>query len=188
MMPARYGAGRSGTGRDAAAAQAAAGEPAADPAAVQDAESAELAARLRTVIQHLMPLLRAQSVHGDLTPSRLAALAALADGGPLRISELAARMGIALSTASRMVDLLDGLGWIERQPDPADLRATLISLADAGGALLRSVRTEHTGILAAEIARLPPGRMRQLHDALPALEALAERASRRPGPPGQHPR
>ncbi|KIZ16294.1 MarR family winged helix-turn-helix transcriptional regulator [Streptomyces natalensis] len=146
--------------------------------------SAELAGRLRAVLQHLLPLLRRQSVHGDLTPSRLTALAVLDAHGPLRISELANRMNIALSTTSRMVDLLYGCGWIVRRPDPEDQRASLISLNDDGQQLLRSVRQETTGILAAEIAELPPDRRRLLRDALPALEDLAERAQRpRPAEP-----
>ncbi|MFE2228587.1 MarR family winged helix-turn-helix transcriptional regulator [Streptomyces kronopolitis] len=136
------------------------------------AEPAELAGRLRAVVQQLLPLLRGQQQNRDLTPSRTAALAALAAHGPLRISELAARMNIALSTTSRMVDLLDGHGWLARRPDPADQRASLISLSDEGLALLHEVRRETTGLLAERIGRLPPDRQRLLRDALPALEEL----------------
>ncbi|MFI6345514.1 MarR family winged helix-turn-helix transcriptional regulator [Streptomyces sp. NPDC050560] len=152
------------------------------PAATADGEpdSEDLAARLRASIQHLMPMLRAQSVHSDLTPSRLSALAALDDRGPLRISELSARMGIALSTASRMIDLLEGLGWVHRRADPADLRASLVDVTPQGRTVLRSVRTEHAGKLATEIARLPADRIRLLHDALPALEALADQVQQGP--------
>ncbi|WP_235092675.1 MarR family transcriptional regulator [Streptomyces sp. A1-5] len=88
------------------------------PAPDQPEDPAELAGRLRQVLQQLVPLLRGQSPHPDLTPSRLAALAELAAHGPLRIGELAARMNITLSTTSRMVDLLDGSGWITRPPRP----------------------------------------------------------------------
>ncbi|MFJ9852222.1 MarR family winged helix-turn-helix transcriptional regulator [Streptomyces sp. NPDC101150] len=162
--------------------------PGAPPAPDQDAE---LAGRLRAVIQHLLPLLRRQSVHGDLTPSRLTALAVLSAHGPLRISDFAARMNIALSTASRMVDLLDGCGWLARRPDPEDQRASLISLNDDGQRLLCAVRRETTGILAAEIAGLAADHRRLLCDALPALEELAERAQRprpRTPAPGGPPR
>ncbi|AJC60241.1 MarR family transcriptional regulator [Streptomyces sp. 769] len=152
------------------------------PAPDQPEDPAELAGRLRQVLQQLVPLLRGQSPHPDLTPSRLAALAALAAHGPLRIGELAARMNITLSTTSRMVDLLDGSGWITRRPDPADQRASLISPNAAGRALLDAVRRETAGVLAEELGRLAPGRRRQLHDALPALEELTEALRRRPAP------
>ncbi|MFD5030749.1 MarR family winged helix-turn-helix transcriptional regulator [Streptomyces sp. NPDC058405] len=143
-------------------------------------EPADIAGRLRTAIQHLLPVLRAGSVRGDLTPSRQAALAALADHGPLRISDLAAHMGIALSTVSRMVDLLDGSGWIERNPDPQDQRACLIALSDTGRTLLDTVRHEAAARLAEQVTRLTPEEQRSLYAALPALEALSEQAARHP--------
>ncbi|MEU9122595.1 MarR family transcriptional regulator [Streptomyces sp. NPDC048506] len=146
-------------------------------------EPAELAGRLRAVIQQLLPLLRGRLPYRDLTPSRTAALAALAAHGPLRISELAARMNIALSTTSRMVELLDDRGWIARRPDPTDQRASLVSLNDDGLALLRAVRRETTGLLAERIGRLAPDRLRLLQDALPALEDLVEGAQPAPGRP-----
>ncbi|MGX1850720.1 MarR family winged helix-turn-helix transcriptional regulator [Streptomyces sp. NPDC055299] len=154
-------------------------------------EPAELAGRLRAVVQQLLPLLRGQQQNRDLTPSRTAALAALAAHGPLRISELAARMNIALSTTSRMVDLLDGHGWLARRPDPADQRASLISLSDEGLALLHAVRRETTGLLAERIGRLAPDRQRLVQEVLPALEELVAWAPpdgpspRRPVRPGE---
>lgn len=81
-------------------------------------------------------------------------------------------MNIALSTTSRMVDLLDNSGWIARRPDPADQRASLISLNDDGLALLRTVRRETTGLLSERIAQLDPDRQQLLYEALPALEEL----------------
>ncbi|MER7196329.1 MarR family transcriptional regulator [Streptomyces sp. CB01635] len=143
-------------------------------------QSVEIAERLRAAIQQLLPELRAQGMQSQLTPSRLAALAALAAHGPLRISDLATRMGIALSTVSRMVDLLDGFGWIERDADPKDQRATLIALNDAGQALLHATRRQAATRLAERIDQLTPGQQRSLHDALPALDALTEQ---RPGEP-----
>ncbi|MGW1895069.1 MarR family winged helix-turn-helix transcriptional regulator [Streptomyces sp. NPDC002004] len=153
-----------------------------------DPVDAELAGRLRAAIQHLMPVLRSHRAHPDLTPSRLAALAVLDERSPLRISELAERMGIALSTASRLVDLLVGHGWIERQPDPADQRASLVGLTAAGHTLLAAVRRDTGSRLAQEVAALPPDLRRQLRDALPALESLAARAraSRLPAPRPAH--
>ncbi|NUH35990.1 MarR family transcriptional regulator [Streptomyces samsunensis] len=138
-------------------------------------EPAELAERLRIAIQDLLPALRgARGEHGDLTPSRQAALGALATQGPMRISALATRLGIALPTTSRMVDLLDASGWIERTPDPEDRRASLIALTDPGRELLRTVRREAATRLAARIEKLSPEERRTLYAALPALESLAD--------------
>ncbi|MFE2989764.1 MarR family winged helix-turn-helix transcriptional regulator [Streptomyces sp. NPDC059262] len=148
-------------------------------------QSAELAERLRAAIQQLLPELRAHGMQSQLTPSRLAALASLSAHGPLRISDLATRMGIALSTVSRMVDLLDGFGWIEREADPKDQRATLIALNDTGQALLDSTRRQAATRLAERIDQLTVDHQHTLHDALPALEALS--AQRPAEPPGEPP-
>ncbi|MCX5084433.1 MarR family winged helix-turn-helix transcriptional regulator [Streptomyces sp. NBC_00401] len=149
-------------------------------------QSAELAERLRAAIQQLLPELRAQGMQNQLTPSRLAALAALSAHGPLRISDLATRMGIALSTVSRMVDLLDGFGWIEREADPKDQRATLIALNETGQALLDSTRRQAATRLAERIDQLTADHRHTLHDALPALEALSTQSPAEP-PPGEPP-
>ncbi|MEU9335504.1 MarR family winged helix-turn-helix transcriptional regulator [Streptomyces sp. NPDC048290] len=145
------------------------------------ASDAELAGRLRMAIQHLGPLLRGgQRTDPGLTPSRLAALSVLDEVSPVRIGELAARTGITLSTASRMVDLLVAAGWVGRAPDPKDQRASLLSLTGAGRSVLRAARTEITGALAREIALLDEGPRGLLREALPALEALARQARLRP--------
>ncbi|MET8824612.1 MarR family transcriptional regulator [Streptomyces sp. NPDC004610] len=146
----------------------------------------ELAGRLRIAIQYLGPLLRGgQRTHPGLTPSRLAALSVIDEVSPVRIGELAARMGITVSTASRMVELLVAAGWVGRSPDPKDQRASLLSLSDEGRSVLRAARTEITGALAQEIALLDEGPRGLLREALPALEALAQQARCRRPPAGR---
>jgi DNA-binding MarR family transcriptional regulator len=84
-----------------------------------------------------------------------------------------------------MVDLLDGFGWIEREADPKDQRATLIALNDTGRALLDSTRRQAATRLAERIDRLTADHQHALHDALPALESLS--AQRPAEPPGEPP-
>ena len=67
-----------------------------------------------------------------MTSTQRLALFETAIGGPLRLSELADRMGITAPTASRAVDGLVDLGLLERQPDPADRRAVRIDLTEPG--------------------------------------------------------
>ena len=114
---------------------------------------------------------------GELTPTRLTALSVLAAAGPMRLGGLAARLGVQVSTMSRIVDIMVGSGWVERRPDQADHRACVIALTGAGAALLDSVRQDNATRLAECVAGLGPDDMAVLETALPVLESLAEQVA-----------
>ena len=59
-------------------------------------------------------------------------LGALMRGGPMRVSALAAGLGLDVSTTSRHVSRLEADGLIARTPDPSDQRATKLALTAAG--------------------------------------------------------
>ena len=67
-----------------------------------------------------------------MTSTQRLALFETVIGGPLRLSELAERMGITAPTASRAVDGLVELGLLQRLPDPADRRAVRIDMTEPG--------------------------------------------------------
>src|SRR6478752_5674446 len=67
-----------------------------------------------------------------MTATQRIALVEIADAAPLRLNDLAARMGTSAPTASRTVDVLDELGLVTRTPDPDDRRAVRIELTHAG--------------------------------------------------------
>ena len=67
-----------------------------------------------------------------MTSTQRLALFETAIEGPLRLSELAGRMGITAPTASRAVDGLVELGLLERLPDPEDRRAVRIGVTPTG--------------------------------------------------------
>jgi len=90
-----------------------------------------------------------------LTPTKLRALDALAESGGLRVSELAARMHVDETTATRLADRLGTAGLAQREPDPDDRRATAIVLTPAGERL------------AHELSRR---RLEFFHDVLGALD------------------
>jgi hypothetical protein len=64
---------------------------------------------------------------GELTPTRLTALAVLADAGSMRLGGFASRLGVQVSTMSRIVDIMAASGWLERRPDEADHRAQQVA-------------------------------------------------------------
>jgi DNA-binding MarR family transcriptional regulator len=75
---------------------------------------------------------RARAVHPDLQPASYLMLTFLAAGGPQRSSVVSERFNVDKGAISRQVQHLCDLGLLEREPDPVDGRATLISAsADA---------------------------------------------------------
>src|SRR4051795_4723832 len=63
-------------------------------------------------------------------------LLALRDRGPLRSQDLAEALFADPSTISRQVSQLAGRGYVERRPDPADRRASLLALTPLGSSVL----------------------------------------------------
>jgi DNA-binding MarR family transcriptional regulator len=73
---------------------------------------------------------------------------------PLRLSELAARLGIVPRSATSVVDDLEAAGLVERQPDPNDRRATLVDLTPDGRQILTTLREKRRDLMATQLARL----------------------------------
>jgi DNA-binding MarR family transcriptional regulator len=71
-----------------------------------------------------------------MTATQRIALVELGHEGPLRLNDLAQRMGTSTPTASRAVDALEALGLITRAADPEDRRALSLGVSERGRALL----------------------------------------------------
>ena len=75
---------------------------------------------------------RARAVHPDLQPASYLMLTFLASEGPQRSSVMSERFNVDKGAISRQVQHLCELGLLDREPDPVDGRAMLISAsADA---------------------------------------------------------
>ncbi|MBO0803994.1 MAG: MarR family transcriptional regulator [Nocardiopsaceae bacterium] len=140
---------------------------------------ADLPGRLGVAVQMLAHAGKDTSAHGELTPTRLTALAVMNAAGPMRMGSLASRLGIQVSTISRIVDVLVTSGWAERHPDEADHRACVIGITSAGIDLIDSVRRSNETRLADCISRLDPVDLGALQAALPVLEELARQVTDR---------
>lgn len=137
--------------------------------------------RLRVALARLSRRLRRHSLAG-LTPTQLAALSTVEQSGPLRLGDLAAAEGIAPSTLTRMVAVLEDLGYVRRDADPRDARASTLAITPEGHETLEQLREEGTALLTQWLTLLDPGHRAALATAIPALEALAgqETAVHRP--------
>ena len=131
------------------------------------------AARLRQAIARLSRRLRRHQLAG-LTPTQLAALYTVEQSGPLRLSDLAAAEGIAPSTLTRLVAVLEERGYVQRCAVAGDARASMLTITPEGHEVLDRIRQEATTALAGGLALLSPEDVAALAAALPAIEQLAE--------------
>jgi DNA-binding MarR family transcriptional regulator len=76
----------------------------------------------------------------DIAPSHARAVGVLTRHGVMRLSELSDHLHIAPRTATEVVDELESRGFVQRRPDPADRRATLVSLTSDGTRVAASIR------------------------------------------------
>jgi len=83
---------------------------------------------------------RARSVHPELQSSGYLMLSWLQQHGPMRASAISECFGIDKGAISRQAQHLLELGLVDRTPDPADGRATLLSASEAALARLDQVR------------------------------------------------
>ncbi|MFN2569548.1 MAG: MarR family winged helix-turn-helix transcriptional regulator [Candidatus Dormibacteria bacterium] len=139
---------------------------------VPGAAGAEDAARLRTAVGRLARRLR-RTATGELTQTQVSALVTLQSGGPMRMSELAAREGIAVSTISRLIDSLEASGrLVNRTADPHDARACRVAISVRGAAVLEDLRRNGTRLIDQALESLGRSDREALAAALPLLERL----------------
>jgi DNA-binding MarR family transcriptional regulator len=148
--------------------------PSAAGASMLDTESGVIdVTRLRVAIARLSRRLRRHELAG-LTPTQLAALSTVERSGPLRLGDLAAAEGIAPSTLTRLVAVLEELGYVQRYADPKDARASTLAITPKGHQTLEQLREEGTALLTQSLMLLTAEQRAALAMALPALERLGE--------------
>ena len=146
---------------------------------MEDHERRDLAAMLQPVVRALieaeLPVLAAHGV----TMWGYVVLNALQDAPESTQAALAEKIGADKTRIIATLDDLQAAGLITREPDPADRRARLLSITEAGGAVRRRVRSEIQRNEDRLLAELPPAergaflRAADLLSSLPAARILA---------------
>lgn len=108
-----------------------------------------------------------------LTLAQLRALVVLDTCGPVRLTALAATLGVNPSTALRMAERLTAVGLVDRRANPANRREVLLSLTGAGGDLVTTVLARRRAEIRTLVERLPAEERAALVPALRALTAAA---------------
>ena len=117
-----------------------------------------------------------------LSLTAAATLARLQRSGPARLTELASAEGVSQPSMTALIARLADQGLVRRAADPHDGRAVVLTLTDAGGALLAQRRAERTRQITGPLADLSPDDVRAITEALPALIRLADALRRPPAP------
>ncbi len=119
-----------------------------------------------------------------ITPSQSRVLAALLRAGSLTAGALAGEMGLAASTVTRIVDVLERERLVERRPSPGDRRVVELHLTPAGFRRAREIERWKAGAIDQVAAELDPERHELILDVLATLvEHLDGRRRRDRGTP-----
>lgn len=139
--------------------------------AVRTGSEAE-AARLSMALGRVSRWIRRQQAL-PLGHGALSALATISLEGRVRAGDLAAREGLSPASLSRVLAVLVGEGYVDRQADPNDGRSILVTPTPRGEELLTDLRVATARVLLDRLDRLTGDERSAIIAALPALESLA---------------
>ncbi len=88
-----------------------------------------------------------KAANADLPGHGFGALVSIRKRENARVSDIAADLQVDLSVASRQIAALVAAGFVARQPDPADRRAHVLELTDAGVAAIRAAFLQMVGLI-----------------------------------------
>ncbi|MGZ8527941.1 MAG: MarR family winged helix-turn-helix transcriptional regulator [Candidatus Limnocylindrales bacterium] len=100
--------------------------------------------------------------------------------GTLRMSELATRLGVTLSTTSGLVERLVEAGLVVRRDDPADRRQVILSLTDAAVGLLDRMRELNAGHMRRMLAHVSEADLAVIERSIHVLAEATERMQAEP--------
>lgn len=132
----------------------------------------EIAARLAAAVGRINR--RARTDSAALGYGIVSALATIQREGPLRPGDLSRIEVVTKPTMTRILTELEQRGFIEREADPRDGRAFMVSATPEGIAAVERARSDRTGIVAELIADLPEPDVDAIAAALDALERVAQ--------------
>ncbi|MER5851116.1 MarR family transcriptional regulator [Streptomyces sp. NPDC002012] len=138
-----------------------------------DLHAEQLATQLTAVVSRLIRRLRTTSSESLLTPTQRSVLARLESEGPATTAALARAEYVRPQSMRLTLGALESQGLVERAPDPADGRKSVMSMTEAGLTTLAAVRAAKHNWLAEAIAvELDGAERRTVSEAADLLDRL----------------
>jgi DNA-binding MarR family transcriptional regulator len=102
-------------------------------------------------------------------------LVILAEQDGLTHSEIAEKLRISPSAATKVIKRLEKLSYLQRQPDPADERLSRVYLKDGGWAVIDQIHAAFGMIDRVMVEGITPEEQGQLRDLLGRVQANLEK-------------
>src|SRR3954470_9094541 len=134
-------------------------------------DSRIVAERFNRQIRDVVLMLRRASAGQCVTTQQVTVLGSL-EGGPRRMTDLAAEHGVRLPTMTRQIGRLARDGYVSRGRDIEDARVVTAELTEVGRERLTLGREQRIAFLAGRMALLDDAERASIEAALPALEKL----------------
>jgi DNA-binding MarR family transcriptional regulator len=107
----------------------------------------------------------------ELTLAQMHTVEILGSSGPMRMKELARKMGVTTGTLTVLVDKLEQKGTVQRMPNKEDRRSILVGLTEAGQIHYQAHDKHHLSLTRELTAELPPDELGTLLRLLQTMNA-----------------
>jgi DNA-binding MarR family transcriptional regulator len=118
-----------------------------------------------------------QTASFDIPYAQARLLALVDELAPVRITTLAEADHSSQPTVTGQVHRLEAAGWVRREPDLSDARATLVSLTPAGAVALSRVRAARAEVLYPALSHLDSDGLGRVLAATEVLNELLDLVS-----------
>ncbi len=126
-----------------------------------------------------LPIFRKRLLHMDVIQrefniplSHVQVMAMLYDNGPMNVSEISRRLGIAKPNITPLIDRLIREQYVERQRDEKDRRMVNITVCPSGIGELEKIRKKMRDLVAEWASDLSTSDLRALNDSLETIDAV----------------
>lgn len=107
----------------------------------------------------------------DMTQAQWRALAHLARDEGINQAALAERLEVKPITIARLIDRMEAAGWVRREADTADRRASLLYLTPKAKPILDELQARADAALQAVMQGVPPSARRELRTTLEKMKS-----------------
>ncbi|WDF32745.1 MarR family transcriptional regulator [Arthrobacter agilis] len=136
-----------------------------------DPQLLALAQSFRTTLRHAVYLSRSMDGEAEITTMQMSTLSMAAEE-PIRVSRVAANLGIRVPSATEQIIKLEQAGLVSRGQDPTDSRAVLVQLTERGRSAWEDASRLRNERVATLLAQLDDDDRARLAAALPVIEKL----------------